>query len=283
MAAICFPHHPPVGADLRKRIEGFDAWYHEIDFGGGLVSQPKHPHRDIWQAIESFLAPVDFAGKTVLDIGCWDGLWSFLAEQRGATSVLASDDNSQHWTSTGTGIGVNESPEPCVGFKLAHEALQSRVRYRGDVSIYGLDQLGERFDVVLCLGVYYHLTHLMSALTQLRHAVKPDGTVIVEGAAINEHKKSSMDFLYGPDDGFGGTVEPERADPSNWSIPTIRCLHDMLNACYFDVQRLWFRPENVVRGRVLMEAKPVVFRNPQHIYRPPFGLDRYDTRFVSAV
>jgi len=268
-----------IPAELRGRIECYSAWYHEFDFGDGCVSRPKHPHRDIWNAISDFLEPVDFVGKSVLDIGCWDGYWSFLAERHGAASVLATDDNSQHWTSTPDGIGANESSEPGEGFRLAHAAFASHVSYRGDVSVYHLDRLSARFDVVLFLGVHYHLTHLMTALTQLRHVVQPGGSVIVEGAAINDHKKSSMDFLYGPDDGFGGTVEPERRDPSNWSVPTIRCLHDMLNACYFDVKRLVFRPANVVRGRVLMEARPVVFENPQHIYRPPFGLDRYDTRF----
>lgn len=270
-----------IPAELRARIERWDGWYHEIDFGDGLVSRPKHPHRQIWDAIEGFLAPVDFRGRTVLDIGCWDGRWSFQAERRGAARVLATDDNSQHWTQTASGPATVESPGPGEGFKLAHAALRSQVQYRGDVSAYELEKLGERFDVVLFLGVFYHLTHLMSALTQLRHAVAPGGCVIVEGAAINDHKKSSMDFFYGPDDGFGGTQEPERTDPSNWSVPTIRCLHDMLNACYFDVTRLVF-PFDLHRGRVLMEARPVVFANPQHIYRPPFGLDRYDTRFAPA-
>jgi tRNA (mo5U34)-methyltransferase len=266
-------------ADLRQRIEAYPGWYHEIDFGDGFVSRPKHPHRDIWTAIEQFLDPVEFAGKSVLDIGCWDGRWSFLAERRGAAEVLATDDNSQHWTHTANGIVVKESVAPGEGFSLAREALNSRVSYRGDVSIYELRKLEQRFDVVLCLGVFYHLTHLMSALTELRHVVSPNGRVVLEGAAINDHKKSSMDFLYGPDDGFGGAQEPERADPSNWSIPTIRCLHDMLNACYFEVPRLLFRPPEFRRGRVLMEARPVVFNNPQHIYRPPYGLDQYDTRF----
>ena len=272
----------PLTPELCAKIAAYEAWYHEIDFGEGVVSRPKHPHRDIWSAIETFLTPVEFRGKTVLDIGCWDGSWSFRAERLGAASVLATDDNSQHWTRTAGGIGINESPEPGEGFRLAHAALNSKVSYQGDVNVYDLQRLGRRFDVVLCLGVFYHLTHLMSALTELRHVVAPGGCVIVEGAAINDHKKSSMDFLYGPEDGFDGTREPERADPSNWSIPTIRCLHDMLNACYFNVSRLWFRPEHLVRGRVLMEARPVVFNNPQHIYRPPFGLDRYDTRFAAV-
>lgn len=267
-------------SQLRKRIEEYPAWYHEIEFAGGVRSRPKHPHRDIWSAIEQFLAPVEFAGKTVLDIGCWDGRWSFYAEQRGASEVLATDDNSQHWTSTQSGIGVEESSEPGEGFALAHQALRSGVKYRGDISIYELRNLRQRFDIVLCLGVFYHLTHLMYALTELRHAVNPGGCVLLEGAGINDHKKSAMDFLYGPDDGFGGKIEPERTDPSNWSIPTVRCLHDMLNTCYFDVPRLSFRPEGFVRGRLLMEATPLVFNNPQHVYRPPFGLDQYDTRFV---
>jgi tRNA (mo5U34)-methyltransferase len=265
--------------ELKARIENYGAWYHEIDFGHGVISRPKYPHFDIWQEIEKFLQPVDFNGKTVLDIGCWDGRWSFLAERRGATNVLASDDNTQHWTKTATGVGIDPS-RPCEGFVIAREALGSKVDYRGDVNVYELERLGQRFDIVLCLGVFYHLTHLMYALTQLRHAVKPGGVVILEGAGINDHKKSSMDFLYGPDDGFGGTVESERKDPSNWCIPTIRCLHDMLNACYFDVPRLDFHRQDAVRGRVRMEARPIVVNNQQHVYRPPFGLSQYDTRFM---
>lgn len=271
---------PFITPDLRARIEGYQAWYHEFDFGGGVVSRPKHPHRDIWQAIGKSLEPVDFTGKSVLDIGCWDGYWSFLAERRGAAEVFATDDNSQHWTQVGAGFGVSASPEPGPGFQLAREALGSQVRYQGNVNIYELEKLGRRFDLVLCLGVFYHLTHLMAGLTQLRHAVNPGGCVILEGAAINERRKSAMDFLYGPDDGFKGQgSEPERADASNWSVPTVRCLQDMLGACYFEVTRAWFPFSHLLRGRILVEARPVIFTNPNYDYRPPFGLDRYDTRF----
>lgn len=272
-----------VSPELRARIAAYEAWYHEFDFGDNVMSRPKHPHRDIWQATAQFLEPVDFKGKSVLDIGCWDGYWSFLAEQRGAAPVFATDDNSQHWTSLPGAWGASNSPAPGLGFQLAHEAIGSRVRYQGDVNIYHLDRLGQQYDVILCLGVFYHLSHLMSALTQLRHAVKPGGVVILEGASINDHRKSAMDFLYGPDDGFDGQGgEPERRDPSNWSIPSVRCLKDMLGACYFETVRTSVLHEKFPRGRVLVEARPVVRHHPYYDYRPAFGLDRYDTRFNGA-
>ena len=277
------PH--PSGGDLtpelRAQIESYEGWYHEIDLGDGLVTRPRHPYREIWEKIATFLGPVEFRGKSVLDVGCWDGRWSFFAESRGARSVLATDDNSQHWTHSTSGWGPVESPEPGEGFRLARAALGSKVEYRGDVSVYRLDGLGRQFDIVLFLGVYYHLTHIMSALTQLRHAVRPDGLVIIEGSASNDTARSTMDFLCGSDDGFGGSFQPERCDPSNWSIPTIRCLVDMLSACYFQVTRQWF-PWDFSRGRLLLEARPVVWANENHVYRPPFGLDRYDTRFRSS-
>jgi len=270
---------PAVSAELQSRIEAYESWYHEFDFGGGVKSRPRKVYREVWQEIERFLEPVDFTGRSVLDIGCWDGYWSFQAERRGATSVLATDDNSQHWVRVDGRVTVKETAAPGLGFQLAHEALHSRVAYRGDVSIYHLDRLAARYDVVLCLGVFYHLTHLMSGLTQLRHAVAPGGVVILEGAVMRSEEKSSMDFLYGPGVAREGhPVEPERCDPSNWSIPSVRCLRDMLGACYFEVTRVAY-PFDFERGRVLIEARPVFWENPFHMYRPPFGLDQYDTRF----
>jgi tRNA (mo5U34)-methyltransferase len=55
-------------------------------------------HRQIWAFIEQQLATVDFRGKRVLEVGSWDGYWSFWAERHGARSVLATDDLSQNWS-----------------------------------------------------------------------------------------------------------------------------------------------------------------------------------------
>jgi hypothetical protein len=63
-------------------------WIHQIDLGGGFVTPGQWPPNPM---IEKALADLDFRGKKVLDIGCWDGLYAFAAEQRGASEVYATD------------------------------------------------------------------------------------------------------------------------------------------------------------------------------------------------
>lgn len=120
-------------------------WYHDFDFGHGLRARSQIENvervRLLWQFIERQLDKIDFAGKSVLEVGAWDGYWSFYAERRGARSVLATDDASQNW-STGDGL------------RLAKELLKSRVQLRQDLSIYQVADLNQRFDIVLCLGVF---------------------------------------------------------------------------------------------------------------------------------
>src|SRR5262249_11973591 len=101
--------------DLQAQIDRIP-WYHEFDFGNGLKARSTTPdvaaHSVVWQGIERQLDRIDFRGKAVLDVGCWDGYWSFYAERRGAASVLASDDVGQNW---GGGDGL----------RLAKRLLQS--------------------------------------------------------------------------------------------------------------------------------------------------------------
>jgi tRNA (mo5U34)-methyltransferase len=104
-------------AEIQKRIDAV-TWYHEFDFGNGLKARSTTPdvvdHRVIWAGIQARLDRVDFAGKSVLEIGCWDGYWSFYAEKRGAAEVLATDDISQNWASG-------------QGLPLARELLNSSI------------------------------------------------------------------------------------------------------------------------------------------------------------
>ena len=63
-------------------------WWHRIDLGDGRIT----PGRDATQEkLETLHLPNSLSGKTVLDIGAWDGFFSFEAERRGAVRVLATD------------------------------------------------------------------------------------------------------------------------------------------------------------------------------------------------
>lgn len=198
--------------DLAQRVSQY-RWAHTIDLGDGIVTP------GMWGApnpllLEAF-SRIDFRGKKVLDIGCWDGLWSFEAEKRGASLVYATDDISQR--------SFPEQPT----FALAHEALQSRVKYVPDLSVYDVRALGlQDFDVVVFSGVYYHLKHPLLALAALRQVMATGGSLIVEGPVIDNVRDAFASFFYR--DVFADDV-------SNWWVPTRRCLREWIECSYFDI------------------------------------------------
>src|SRR5215204_5260480 len=114
-----------MNTDVRARAEQL-RWYHTIDLGHGVVTRgvDNTPER-----LARLRLPESFTGLSVLDIGAWDGFFSFEAERRGATRVVASDHYAWHGTGWGTGQGK-------AGFDLARTALGSKVE---DVDIDVLD------------------------------------------------------------------------------------------------------------------------------------------------
>jgi tRNA (mo5U34)-methyltransferase len=185
---------------------------HRIDLGDGIVTPGRWSRHPL--ILEAF-DRIDFRGKTVLDIGCWDGLWSFEAEKRGAAEVYATDLTSQR-----TNAG-----QPT--FLLAHEALRSNVKYHPSVSVFDIATLGvQDFDIVLFCGVYYHLRCPLRALACLRSVMRDGGLLVIEGDAIFGTTESIARFHY-HDWHFG--------DPSNWWIPSIPCLRQWVESSFFDV------------------------------------------------
>ncbi|MCX7899979.1 MAG: tRNA 5-methoxyuridine(34)/uridine 5-oxyacetic acid(34) synthase CmoB, partial [Methylocystis sp.] len=155
---------------IQREIDAI-TWYHEFDFGNGLratTTSDTQLHRQIWKFIEAQLDKIDFENRTVLDIGCWDGYWSFYAERRGAKRVLATDDMTQNWANG-------------AGLRLAKRLLKSNIEINQSVSIYEASKLGETFDIVLCLGVYYHLIDPFAAFAQVRHCLHAGSTAVFEG------------------------------------------------------------------------------------------------------
>src|SRR5207247_3660998 len=72
-------------------------WYHRIELAPGIVT-PGADWEALWAPMRERHRAVDFRGKRVLEIGCWDGYWSFEAEKLGAAEVWATDDMSQRKT-----------------------------------------------------------------------------------------------------------------------------------------------------------------------------------------
>ena len=271
-------------AEIQKRIDAV-TWYHEFDFGNGLKARSNtsdvEGHRAIWAGIRAGLDRIDFTGKSVLDIGCWDGYWSFDAEKRGAAEVLATDDISQNWASG-------------QGLPLARELLNSSIAINQNLSVYDVASLGRKFDIILCLGVYYHLIDPFYAFAQIRHCCHDDTLVVFEGDATLGIRTDTFYFDF--------------ANRSSTAfLPTPRGLKEMLEAAYFTVQsrdwilraepkslrvrlailhqasrtfKQWIPPAPRRNGRMITLCRPFTGECLLHRYKPPFGLHRYDPRFA---
>ena len=140
-------------ADLRSQMEALP-WFHTIDLGRGVQTAGLYNPA---KKVKHLQLPTSLASRTVLDIGAWDGFYSFDAERRGAKRVVAAD-----WFCwNGPGWGNKAS------FELARRALRSQVE---DVDIDVMDLSPERigtFDLVYFFGVLYHLRDPLAALERV--------------------------------------------------------------------------------------------------------------------
>lgn len=225
MNSPTWPDAPPLDeAELRRRIAMVPNWYHQIEVRPGLVT-PGINHTA--QVLPLLALPADCSGLRVLDIGARDGYFSFEAERRGA-EVLA----------------VDYLPDTETGFRVAAGMLGSRVHYRQQ-NIYDLkpEEIG-RFDIVLCLGLLYHLPDPMRALGILRELCRdrlcletyvidnelrmPDGSFrAMADIAPLLLELPLMQFYAG--DALNG-------DPTNYWGQNVECLRQMLAESNFVVE-----------------------------------------------
>lgn len=201
-------------------------WFHSIELEPGLVT----PGRADTSAQVPRLHLPELTGKAVLDVGAWDGFFSFEAERRGAARVVALDTFS--WQPRGTGTGK-------AGFELARHALGSRVEdIEVEVTDIAPETVGGTFDVVLFLGVLYHLRHPLLALERLRSVC--DELLILE---------THVDLIGSrrPAAAFYPGAELED-DWTNWWGPNPAAVEGMLRAAGFrDVRRV--HPSSWLPGR----------------------------------
>jgi len=215
-------------------------WCHPIDLGGVVTRPEWYVRRRFRRRLQLLQIPTDLRGKTVLDIGAWDGFFSFECERRGASRVVAID--SYAWDHHGMD-----------GFLLAHEVLRSKVEYV-HLAAEAIDPatLGT-FDLVLCLGVLYHLRSPITVLERIRKVTA--GTLICETHALVPafHERYPLISFF-PGDGQGFNLPYEFC-----AVPTLECLRQMLQAAGFPTIRVKHRPSL----RVLKRIKAAVTNRPQ--------------------
>jgi tRNA (mo5U34)-methyltransferase len=214
-------------ARLRQRVAA-RPWFHTIDLGDGIVT----PGCDNSSAKVAYLGlPERLDGLSVLDIGAYDGFFSFECERRGAARVVAAD----HFCWTYGGMATKE------GFDLCKAALGSRV---AEAFIPVEDISPERvgvFDVVLFLGVLYHAPDMVRYLRMVRSVCR--GRVILETEVDAEDYPRPAAVFY-PGNSLNN-------DASNFWGPNTACVEAMLRevgfrkverVCTFNMVRRGNRP-----------------------------------------
>src|SRR5919107_526125 len=148
--------HTTGGDTIPQRIAELGEWFHNIDLRGHATA-PHHFLGDYpankWNGFAAAI-PSDLHGRTVLDVGCNGGFYSMQMKRRGADRV----------------VGVDWDERYLAQARFAAEVIGAEIEFRR-LSVYDIAALGERFHVVLFMGVLYHLRHPLLALDLIHEHV----------------------------------------------------------------------------------------------------------------
>jgi tRNA (mo5U34)-methyltransferase len=214
---------------LRERIEALGPWFHNLDLAG-VATAPDHFLGDYpafkWKTFADAI-PEDLTGWTVLDIGCNAGFYALEMKRRGAHRVVAIDSDERYLRQAALAAEVTGLP------------LEIR-----QMSVYEVARLQQRFDLILFMGVLYHLRHPLLALDLIHAHVAKDvlvfqslqrgGATVVDVAEDYEFQETAVFEQAGaPRMQF---VEHRFAsDPTNWWIPNRSCVEAMLRSAGFRI------------------------------------------------
>jgi SAM-dependent methyltransferase len=163
-----------VTATLQEAVASNPLWYHTLELGSGVVTPG---HFDMRQVVDRLPWP-DVRGKRCLEVATFDGFLAFELERRGASEVVCtdiSDHESWDWPADIRARGPGHMAdigeyygEKGLGFRIAHEALDSSVE-KVETNVYDLspERLGT-FDVVVCGSLLLHLREPLRALEAMR-------------------------------------------------------------------------------------------------------------------
>jgi tRNA (mo5U34)-methyltransferase len=214
---------------IRERVAELGDWFHNLNLRG-VQTAPDHFLGDYpavkWQRFADAI-PQDLSGRSVLDVGCNGGFYSIEMKRRGAARVVGVDSDARYLAQA----------------RFAAEVQGADIEFR-EMSVYELPVLQERFDIVLFMGVLYHLRHPLLALDILHEHVCRDMLVfqsMLRGTTQLSAVKA--DYPFWESDHFDDEAYPRMyfvehkyaGDPTNWWIPNRACAEAMLRSAGFDI------------------------------------------------
>ncbi|HEX7708742.1 MAG TPA: TIGR04290 family methyltransferase [Thermoanaerobaculia bacterium] len=217
--------------EIERQVRSLGEWFHNLDLHG-VKTAPDHFLGDYpnvkWQRFAHEI-PADLTGRSVLDIGCNAGFYSIEMKRRGAARVVGLDSDESYLKQARFAADVS-------GF--------SDIEFRS-MSVYDVGQLRETFDIVIFMGVLYHLRHPLLALDTLYEHVVGDLLVfqsMQRGSAevapmesdykfweSEQFEREGFPLMYFIEQRFAG-------DPTNWWIPNRACAEAMLRSAGFVIE-----------------------------------------------
>lgn len=215
--------------EIEQRVRELGKWFHNIDLNG-VQTAPDHFLGDYpgvkWRSFAHAI-PKDLRGKTVLDIGCNAGFHAIEMKRRGADRV----------------VGIDAAETYLEQARFAARVLGADIEFRC-MSVYDIGALREQFDIVLFLGVLYHLRHPLLAL-DLIHAHVARDLLIFQSMQRGSREIESIewDYDFWESEMFDRPGWPKlhfvehkyAEDATNWWIPNRACSQAMLRSAGFDV------------------------------------------------
>jgi tRNA (mo5U34)-methyltransferase len=215
---------------IRERIDELGHWFHNMDLRG-VKTNPNHFLGDYprfkWDRFAHAI-PQDLRGLTVLDIGCNAGFYSIEMMRRGAARV----------------VGIDSDEGYLAQARFAAEMCNVEIELQ-QMSVFEVGRLEEKFDIVLFMGVFYHLRHPLLALDLIREHVARD--MLVFQSMLRGHPAGQPvqpDYSFWDTDVFDDPSYPKMhfvensyaGDPTNWWIPNEACVMAMLRSAGFSIQ-----------------------------------------------
>ena len=214
---------------IRQRVRELGDWFHNLNLQG-VQTAPNHFLGDYpeikWRNFANAI-PADLRGRTVLDIGCNAGFYSIEMKRRGAERV----------------VGIDSDEIYLAQAQFAAKVSGLDIEFR-QLSVYELARLKEKFDLVLFLGVLYHLRHPLLALDLIHEHVARDllvfqsmqrGSDEIEPLAEDYHFWQTQVFDCPGYPRLSFVEKKYSGDPTNWWIPNRACAEAMLRSSGFEI------------------------------------------------